>query len=816
MEVVVGSECLGETNGGEYPIYFGIACAFAALRLVGMEGLGWEHRGWCHVSELMLRGSAQLLGLLVERAQRKVGALEEKIRQAENEVREMKLRRSEDAKANEKVVAIFATHEQSWIAERKRLGLQIQSMARELRAAEGRIKEAVEERERVIRVKDEELDGELKKRRELEERVKMAEEVAEELGERVKKEAEEHSAELWKHKTAFMELVSDQRQLEAEMGRVLRQAEAAKRELEEAAEQKEEAAAMVDKLSDEILKLQKDAEQKDKILSAMLRKSKIDSAEKQMLLKEVKISKAKKKQAEMESDRWRSMCESRHKKSSTLSSRALPLVEAGSSRGNNHTGTLLLLEGHHNEFALIKRENAIAETESFDQYSSEGNDEIDDMQQLRDWVRMEAEKYAMVLEQRHYAEIEAFTEQMRLKDEKLEAFRWQLLSVELESKQLQSHIEGLDGTISQFRDENLRLEGLLSDREKELKLLREQFDFYVQHFQKNSLNYTASSELMDVKKKPREKEQEMQQIMELKKMEKSSDSSSMTDFASPNNQLDERAITCVNEFYAEQSDGETESPENPGKSFISITKNSKEIEEERVVSIDPGHIKSQNNFRGTPNTPEQTLTKNSSWKMDIHALGISYKIKRLKQQLLVVEKLTGEQAMKQSATANDSLSITDGPNKRKTGESKQQFKGLLLVISLLNKQVKRYQSLEEKTDELCRKMNESYRTVGSRDQFNNGPTKDQTETLQRFLEETFQLQRFMVATGQKLTDIEAKVTCSFVGSVGLDESSGFNMSQFADIVKNLFKEVQRGLELRIARIIGDLEGTLACDGILYR
>ncbi|KAJ0961119.1 hypothetical protein J5N97_000934 [Dioscorea zingiberensis] len=788
MEVVVGSECLGETNGGEYPIYFGIACAFAALRLVGMEGLGWEHRGWCHVSELMLRGSAQLLGLLVERAQRKVGALEEKIRQAENEVREMKLRRSEDAKANEKVVAIFATHEQSWIAERKRLGLQIQSMARELRAAEGRIKEAVEERERVIRVKDEELEGELKKRRELEERVKMAEEVAEELGERVKKEAEEHSAELWKHKTAFMELVSDQRQLEAEMGRVLRQAEAAKRELEEAAEQKEEGAAMVDKLSDEILKLQKDAEQKDKILSAMLRKSKIDSAEKQMLLKEVKISKAKKKQAEMESDRWRSMCESRHKKSSTLSSRALPLVEAGSSRGNNHTGTLLLLEGHHNEFALIKRENAIAETENFDQYSSEGNDEIvcvDDMQQLRDWVRMEAEK-------------------------------WQLLSVELESKQLQSHIEGLDGTISQFRDENLRLEGLLSDREKELKLLREQFDFYVQHFQKNSLNYTASSELMDVKKKPREKEQEMQQIMEPKKMEKSSDSSSMTDFASPNNQLDELAITCVNEFYAEQSEGETESPENPGKSFISITKNSKEIEEERVVSIDPGHIKSQNNFRGTPNTPEQTLTKNSSWKMDIHALGISYKIKRLKQQLLVVEKLTGEQAMKQSATANDSPSITDGPNKRKTGESKQQFKGLLLVISLLNKQVKRYQSLEEKTDELCRKMNESYRTVGSRDQFNNGPTKDQTETLQRFLEETFQLQRFMVATGQKLMDIEAKVTCSFVGSVGLDESSGFNMSQFADIVKNLFKEVQRGLELRIARIIGDLEGTLACDGILYR
>ncbi|XP_039116458.1 protein Spindly [Dioscorea cayenensis subsp. rotundata] len=719
----MGDDCLESlregVDGGEYAMWFGISCAFAALGVVEMEGKRLE------LSELMMRGSTQLLGLMVERRQRKVEALEEKMKRAEMEVKEMKLRRREDAKANEKVVAIFASHEQSWIAERKRLGFQIQTLVRELRGS----KEVVEEKEGVIRAKDEELEKGLKERKELEERMK--------------KEEEEHSAELWKHKTAFMELVSDQRQLEAEMGRVLRQAETAKRELEELSEKKEEAVAMVDKLSDEILKLQKDAEQKDKILSAMLRKSKIDSAEKQMLLKEVKISKAKKKQAEMEMDRWRSLCESRNKKSL----RALPLMEAGSSRANNS-------------------ETSITETESFDHCSScQVNAElgcVDDMQKLRDWVRMEAEKYAMVLEQRHYAEIEAFTEQMRLKDEKLEAFRWQLLSVELEAKQLQSHIEGLDGTVSQFRDENLRLETLLLEKEKELKLLRDQLDFYnVQHYQK--------------------------------KKERSSGDSSMNDFASQDNQVDE--------FYVEQC-------EETANNLILTSKNSEEIEEEKVVSIDPGHITSQNNSK------EQSVAivkNNNSWKMDIHALGISYKIKRLKQQLIVLEKLTGEQAMKQTATADDS--------QRKVGaggENKQQVKGLLLLISLLNKQVKRYQSLEEKTDELCRKMNESHRTVGKRDQFNNGKTKEQTETLQKFLEETFQLQRFMVATGQKLMDIEAKIACSFVGNVGLDESSGFNMSQFADIVKNLFKEVQRGLEVRIARIIGDLEGTLACDGILYR
>ncbi|KAJ0967642.1 hypothetical protein J5N97_024559 [Dioscorea zingiberensis] len=70
-----------------------------------------------------------------------------------------------------------------------------------------------------------------------------------------------------------MELVSDQWQLEVEMGRVLRQVEAAKRDLEVVEEQKEAAAAMVDKLSNEILKLQKGVKQKDKIHSAMMRKS---------------------------------------------------------------------------------------------------------------------------------------------------------------------------------------------------------------------------------------------------------------------------------------------------------------------------------------------------------------------------------------------------------------------------------------------------------------------------------------------------------------------------------------------------------------
>lgn len=86
--------------------------------------------------------------------------------------------------------------------------------------------------------------------------------------------------------------------------------------------------------------------------------------------------------------------------------------------------------------------------------------------------------------------------------------------------------------------------------------------------------------------------------------------------------------------------------------------------------------------------------------------------------------------------------------------------------------------------------------------------------LEHFLEETFQLQRYIVATGQKLIEVQTKVASGLVGALQeVDRPDCFDMKRFADNIKTLFKEVQRGLEVRIARIIGDLEGTLACDGM---
>lgn len=64
-------------------------------------------------------------------------------------------------------------------------------------------------------------------------------------------------------------------------------------------------------------------------------------------------------------------------------------------------------------------------------------------------------------------------------------------------------------------------------------------------------------------------------------------------------------------------------------------------------------------------------------------------------------------------------------------------------------------------------------------------------------------------------EIQTKITTGFVAVAGeLEKSAGFDVNRFADSIKNLFQETQRGLEVRIARIIGVLEGTMACDGMI--
>ncbi|OMO93616.1 hypothetical protein COLO4_16772 [Corchorus olitorius] len=747
-----------------YPMYFGVSCAFFALRL--LTGPEKEDERWSEFKEKMLQGSAQLLGLLVWRIQREEANLEksellQKLQAAEKEIEELKKRRHEDAKANEKVVGIFASQEQGWLIERKRLRQQIGALIHELRVFGKKKEEEIADLNNKLNEmesKDKVIEEMEQKGKELEEKVMNLESIVEELRETAKREAQEHSTELWKHKTAFIEIVSNQRQLEAEMGRAFRQVEATKMELDSVLEQKEESVLLAQKLSIEMTKMRKDLEQKDKILSAMLRKSKLDTAEKQMLMKEVKVSKAKKKQAELETERWRAVSESRHERHSLKN------------MFSNQTSAKMEVSSGLKEVSNSGKTRSQPTDLGFDYDYSES--------------KTIPEAFSPSPEEKEDLE------QMRLKDEKLEAFRWRLLSMELESKRLQSHVEGLNQDVTQLRQDNMKLEALLMEREEELDSLKEQFGSQLKPLmgcQKTTPNILNSSISLHHHDPALTHDSFWPKVKIITK--KSTDQKEQQETKSS---------------FVDKSQEEVIPPYNESKTIRLIVQSpEKEFEDEKEIS-NPSPIHKETN--GSPadvNPSDKSLsnskTKSTPWRMDLQALGVSYKIKRLKQQLLMVERLTGKQE-----SGNDI-----------EGDDINGMKGFLMLISLLNKQVSRYQSLQGKTDDLCKRMHDNDLDTSQLGDSSSKKTKGAgTRTLEHFLEETFQLQRYMVATGQKLMEVQSKISSGFTG-VELDKAATFDMKRFSDNIRSLFQEVQRGLEVRIARIIGDLEGTLACEGMVH-
>ncbi|KAI0520662.1 hypothetical protein KFK09_008140 [Dendrobium nobile] len=152
------------------------------------------------------------------------------------------------------------------------------------------------------------------------------------------------------------------------------------------------------------------------------------------------------------------------------------------------------------------------------------------------------------------------------------------------------------------------------------------------------------------------------------------------------------------------------------------------------------------------------------WKVSSDAAGVSSKLKLLEQDLSNLEKLDKGELSK--------------------------------VPLLLRKQARRYRSLAEKIDDLCRKMqlSESCEPSMSPD----FRTQRQTE----FLVEAFRLQHRANETRQKLNALHTEL----IGQTKLA------MRRSLDSIRSNFKEIQRNLEIWLARIMGDLEGVLARDG----
>ncbi|CAN8254996.1 unnamed protein product [Cochlearia groenlandica] len=164
--------------------------------------------------------------------------------------------------------------------------------------------------------------------------------------------------------------------------------------------------------------------------------------------------------------------------------------------------------------------------------------------------------------------------------------------------------------------------------------------------------------------------------------------------------------------------------------------------------------------------------RESPWKIDSEATGVSAKLRLLEEELVNLENVCRSDVSK--------------------------------VPSLLKKQAKRYQALAGKIDELCGRMQSSDPCDAAL-----GPefrTQRQTE----FLLECFRLQQRASETGQKLVALQTEITRSNQGDQ-LNHAK-MNTGRSLDLIKNNLKEVQRNLEIWLARIIGDLEGILARDG----
>ena len=163
-----------------------------------------------------------------------------------------------------------------------------------------------------------------------------------------------------------------------------------------------------------------------------------------------------------------------------------------------------------------------------------------------------------------------------------------------------------------------------------------------------------------------------------------------------------------------------------------------------------------------------------------HSKRVDRKIKRLKQQLLTLDGVD-------SSTS------------------------LLPALTLLMKQVKTFQILHEKINDLCERL------VNARLHIPHSQCEEMEEkATEDFLEEASILQRNVVAAGQKVAEIQSWMIANLATATSGQQNAttDFSLARFAAMVRISFREVQTGIEYRIARIVGKIEETLACSIML--
>lgn len=86
-----------------------------------------------------------------------------------------------------------------------------------------------------------------------------------------------------------------------------------------------------------------------------------------------------------------------------------------------------------------------------------------------------------------------------------------------------------------------------------------------------------------------------------------------------------------------------------------------------------------------------------------------------------------------------------------------------------------------------------------------------TQTQTEFLLEAFRLQQGVSETGQNLVSLQTEIGKSNYRDELRSETT-LTTRRSLESTRNNFKEIQRNLEIWLARIIGDLEGILSREG----
>lgn len=340
--------------------YFGVALAFAALGALIRGSNGSRTKEDVKDStgsplpqrtalQTMLKGAMERLQYLAQNAQglqerllesteakekvmddwdqEKIKFLQ-KIADSEEEVRDLKKRREEDAKANEKVVRIYANREHGWKIEKKKLRHEIDMLRKDLINQEGSglcsptlsgqcddcelkerrlidLEKILNDKEFIIMSAMDDARNREEECRDLTSSVAGEKTVNAELNEKLNIEMA-NSAEREK----ILDEVRDRKEeTECRLAKVEEELDTTKSHLEALSVATEDHSTMTRKLLKELATLRQESEDKDVMISTMLERATVEREEKEDLAWEFAAVASGKQTAETESGRWKRLAE---------------------------------------------------------------------------------------------------------------------------------------------------------------------------------------------------------------------------------------------------------------------------------------------------------------------------------------------------------------------------------------------------------------------------------------------------------------------------------------------------------------------------